>query len=43
MRLVGTTIVEGMARAHANDRPVYRDPGIRSSLELRFELIGPIL
>ena len=28
-----TAIVEGMARAHAKDRPVYRDPGIRSSLE----------
>ncbi len=28
-----TAIVEGMARAHATDRPIYRDPGIRSSIE----------
>lgn len=26
-----TAIVEGMANAHAKDRVVYRDPGIRSS------------
>jgi hypothetical protein len=26
-----TAIIEGMADAHAKDRIVYRDPGIRSS------------
>lgn len=26
-----TAIIEGMANAHAKDRVVYRDPGIRSS------------